>query len=85
MYDSQIETKLQLVAYGTAPAQALVDCYAAEIAARCADLGSDLALYLGKLADLVQLDPQDITGLGKLYRAHVGHLETLMQEFARAG
>ena len=83
MYDSQIEPRLQLVTYDIAPAQALVDCYVAEIAARCAELGSDLALYLGKVADLMQLDPQDATGVGKLYRAHIGHLETLLREFAQ--
>jgi hypothetical protein len=84
MYDSQIETKLELAAYDIAPTQALVDCYAAEIAARCADLRSDLALYLSKLADLKQLDPKDITGLGKLYRVHIEHLRDLMCEFALA-
>ena len=66
----------------TAPAtQRLIEGYAAEIAARHAQLVEDRALYQGKLADLGELDPLDFTGLAKLYRAHLVQIEALLKEF----
>jgi len=64
------------------PLERLIDGYAAEIEARRHQLHSDLELYCGKLADLAELDPADATGLGLLYRAHVRHIEALLDEFA---
>lgn len=61
----------------------LIEGYAAEIAARRAQLLEDRALYGGKLDDLRELDPADFTGLTKLYRAHLSQIELLLKEFDR--
>lgn len=61
----------------------LIEGYAAEIAARRAQLLEDRALYRAKLDDLRDLDPSDFTGLTKLYRAHLGQIEWLLKEFDR--
>lgn len=84
MHD-QPELELQTITM-TAPAtQILIDGYAAEIAARHAQLLDDRAVYQAKLADLAQLDPLDFTGLGQLYRAHVSHIDALLKEFDNDG
>jgi hypothetical protein len=61
----------------------LIEGYAAEIAARHAQLLEDRDLYRSKLDDLRELDPADFTGLTKLYRAHLGQIEVLLKEFER--
>ncbi len=85
MYDSSDQSETRLVTASTANNQNLVDGYAAEIAARYAQLEADLSLYTAKLGDLKQLDPLDFTGLAKLYRTHVEHIEALLQEFVGEG
>lgn len=85
MYDNSDQSEARLVTVNTATNQTLVDGYAAEIAARQAQLQDDLGLYTAKLGDLKQLDPLDFTGLGKLYSSHVEHIEALLGEFVDDG
>lgn len=81
MYDSSHSHESEPRRQGGVRAPSLVEDYAAELAARYAELHADLALYRGKLDDLRQLDPLDFTGLGSLYHRHVEHLEALIEEF----
>jgi len=81
MSDPREKRELQLASEASQPSRSLVDGYVAELAARRLQLQDDLALYRSKLVDLNQLDPLDFTGLGKLYRAHVSHIEVLLDEF----
>ena len=85
MHDPTDNLELQAVDASIQPMQRLVDGYAAELAARRRQLEDDFAIYSAKLRDLDQLDPLDFTGLGKLYRAHVAHIEALLQEFDGVG
>ena len=39
---------------------------------------ADLEYYRGKIADIIELDPDDRTGLISLYRAHEHHLGCLL-------
>ena len=59
----------------------LIEGYAAEIAARREQLIEDSALYQVKLDDLRELDPDDFTGLSKLYHVHLSQIEQLLKEF----
>ena len=82
MRDPFMQPQLQTVETTPNPAtQRLIDSYATEIQFRRNQLLDDLAIYESKLRDLDQLDPLDFTGLGKLYRAHVTQIETLLTEF----
>lgn len=85
MSDPREKLALRLAGSMSQPSRNLVDGYVAELAARRLQLVDDLALYRAKLVDLEQLDPLDFTGLGKLYRAHVMHIEALLEEFDGAG
>jgi hypothetical protein len=85
MPERDFKLALQIVTDTAQPQQTLVDGYAAELDARRAQLREDLAHYRAKLRDLNQLDPLDFTGLAKLYRAHVAHIEALLDEFDGAG
>jgi hypothetical protein len=85
MPDPTDKLELDSVETGSQPTQRLIDGYAAELAARRLQLEDDLSVYRSKLRDLGQLDPLDFTGLGKLYRAHVAHIEVLLQEFDGVG
>lgn len=60
----------------------LIDAYAAELADRRTQLLRDLGVYRRKLSNLVALDPLDVTGLGRLYREHVRHIEHLLDQLA---
>jgi hypothetical protein len=63
------------------PEHDLVASYTEELEARRQQLCEDHGFYRTKLADLAKLDPLDFTGLAKLYRAHVSHIEALLAEF----
>lgn len=58
----------------------LVAAYCAELAARRALLLEDRLAYETKLADLAALDPHDYTGLARLYREHLRHIDGLLEE-----
>lgn len=77
---------LQPVADNSADIAPLIDMvarYTAEIDERRQQLSEELAYFETKLRDLAQLDPQDFTGLGKVYGEHARHIQRLLQEFER--
>lgn len=77
---------LRLVADNSANIAPLIDMvarYTAEIDERRRQLSEELVYFETKLRDLAQLDPQDFTGLGKVYAEHAGHIRGLLQEFER--
>lgn len=78
--------QLRLVADNTDVIAPLIDRvarYAAEIDDRRRQLTQELAHFETKLRDLTQLDPQDFTGLGKVYGEHAEHIRRLLEEFDR--
>lgn len=78
--------QLRLVADNSdniAPLIDMVARYTAEIDARRLQLSEELVYFETKLRDLAQLDPQDFTGLGKVYGEHARHIRRLLQEFER--
>ncbi|MEQ8663044.1 MAG: hypothetical protein RLW62_19690 [Gammaproteobacteria bacterium] len=62
----------------------LVDAYTTELAERRAALLADRAEYSAKLAGLARLDPHDFSGLARLYRQHVEHIDGLLSTFEAA-
>ncbi len=80
MHDPALD-EYQANAAQTAALRATINAYNAELAARHSQLLDDLAIYQGKLRDLVQLDPLDFTGLQHLYTTHVNQIEKLLSEF----
>ncbi len=85
MFDDT-KPQLRLVADNTDAIAPLIDRvarYAAEINDRRRQLTQELAHFETKLRDLSQLDPQDFTGLGKVYGEHANHIRRLLEEFDR--
>ncbi len=85
MFDDT-KPQLRLVADNTDAIAPLIDRvarYAAEIDDRRRQLTQELAHFETKLRDLSQLDPQDFTGLGKVYGEHANHIRRLLEEFDR--
>jgi hypothetical protein len=85
MFDNS-KPQLRLVADNSADIAPLVDRvarYTAEINERRRQLGEELVYFETKLHDLAELDPQDFTGLGKVYGEHAQHIRRLLQEFDR--
>lgn len=77
---------LRLVADNSPDIAPLIDMvarYTAEIDERRRQLSEELVYFETKLRDLAQLDPQDFTGLGKVYGEHSRHIRRLLQEFER--
>jgi hypothetical protein len=60
----------------------LILAYAAELAARRAELLANRATYARKLAELAAFDPLDTTRLTGLYREHVRQIDVLLDEFS---
>jgi len=62
----------------------LVDAYANELAERREGLLADRAEYAHKLDELARHDPHDFSGLGRLYRQHLQHIDGLLGTFEAA-
>ena len=62
----------------------LVDAYACELAERRELLLADRADYARKLDALCRQDPHDFSGLGRLYRQHLQHIDGLLGTFEAA-
>lgn len=60
----------------------LIHAYAAELAARRAELLTNRASFTRKLDELAALDPLDTTRLTGLYREHVRQIDLLLGEFS---
>ena len=76
---------LQLVVDNTvrpAPGTATPALCDALLEARRVEYRADLAWYTRKLRDLRALDPDDRTGLARLYRLHARHLRRLLARLA---
>lgn len=60
----------------------LVETYDGELEARRTDLARNRDVYRARLATLADLDPNDCSGLSRLYREHVRQIECLLLAFA---
>jgi hypothetical protein len=57
----------------------LVQIYAARLADRKQRLAADMAFYRSKLEELELLDPQDCTGLRRIYANHLERTSDLLR------
>lgn len=62
----------------------LVDAYASELAERRTALLADRAEFGARLAEIAQRDPHDFSGLARLYRQHLEHIDGLLGTFEAA-